>query len=114
LARASKVQRRVAGSGFEWRTEEAAVAKLREEVEELASASPGGAERKIGDVLFATVAIARRIGVDPEGALRRTIDRFAGRYERMLALAKERDVDLGSLADDGFLELLRESLEDDG
>lgn len=108
LARASKVQRRVAGSGFEWRTEKAAVEKLREEVEELASAPPDEAEGEIGDVLFATVAVARRLGVDPESALRRTTDRFAERYERMLALAKERHVNLDSLTDDGLLKLFRE------
>jgi len=40
--------------------------------------------------------------------LRRTTDRFAERYERMLALAKERHVNLDSLTDDGLLKLFRE------
>src|SRR2546425_8818125 len=40
LARASKVQRRTAGSGFDWRTTDAALAKVREELGELESAAP--------------------------------------------------------------------------
>ena len=60
LARASKVQRRAAGWGFEWRTADGALGSLREEIDELASTpDAGGAEEEIGDVLFATVAVAR-------------------------------------------------------
>ena len=56
LARAAKVQRRAAGWGFEWRSVDAAVEALREEVEELATATdPADAEDEVGDVLFATV-----------------------------------------------------------
>ena len=39
---------------------------------------------EIGDVLFATVAAARKLGVDAESALRRTIRGFAERYERFI------------------------------
>jgi uncharacterized protein YabN with tetrapyrrole methylase and pyrophosphatase domain len=78
LARAGKVQRRAAGWGFEWRSVDGAVNALREEVDELAGAtSPENAEEEIGDVLFATVAVARKLGVDAESALRRTIAGFA-------------------------------------
>jgi len=107
LARASKVQRRAAGWGFEWRTKEAAIDKLREEVEELAEASPDEAEDELGDVLFAAAAVARRLGVDPESALRRTTNRFALRYESMLARAKDEGVDLESLSEEQLLKYFR-------
>ena len=42
LARAAKVQRRAAGWGFEWRSPQSALAALREEVDELASAIEAG------------------------------------------------------------------------
>jgi len=109
LARASKVQRRAAGWGFEWRTREAAMAKLREEVEELDQARPEEAEAELGDVLFAAVSVARRAGVDPETALRRTTNWFADRYERMLSLARDRGIELSDLADDELLALFREA-----
>jgi tetrapyrrole methylase family protein/MazG family protein len=108
LARAAKVQRRAAGWGVEWPSSEAAVVALREEVGALSAASDD-AEREIGEVLFATVAVARKLGVDAESALRRTIRGFAERYERFLTLAEERDLDMESLREDEVLELFRGS-----
>jgi tetrapyrrole methylase family protein/MazG family protein len=108
LARAGKVQRRAAGWGVEWPNSEAAVAALREEVGAL-SARSDDAEREIGEVLFAAVAVARKLGVDAESALRRTTRSFAERYERFLALAEERDLDLESVPGDELRELFREA-----
>jgi tetrapyrrole methylase family protein/MazG family protein len=109
LARASKVQRRAAGWGFDWRTKEGALAKLREEVDELAEASPEEAEDELGDVLFAAAALARKLGVDPESALRRTTTRFAERYEAMRARARAEGVDLETLSEDELLVYFRGS-----
>jgi MazG family protein len=110
LARASKVQRRAAGWGFEWRSREGALEALREEVGELERATdPGHAEEEIGDVLFATVAVARRLGVDPESALRRTTRGFAQRYERFMELLRERGLDLSSLSEAEVRTLFREA-----
>jgi tetrapyrrole methylase family protein/MazG family protein len=108
LARAAKVQRRAAAGGVEWRTSEAALAAVREEVEELASAtSSDDAEEEIGDVLFSTVALARKLGVDAETALRRTIRGFSERYERAMASAAERGIDVASMEDDELRRLFR-------
>jgi MazG family protein len=110
LARAAKAQRRAAGWGFEWRSVDSAVAALREEVDELAGAtSPENAEEEVGDVLFATVAVARKHGVDPESALRRTIRGFAQRYERFVALAAERGVDVETAPEADLRGLFREA-----
>jgi len=113
LARAAKVQRRAAGWGFEFRSAEGALAKLREEIDELASASESATddavERGIGDVLFATVSIARKLGVDAESALRRTTRTFGERYERMMELATARGVDLEGMSDEELSALFREA-----
>lgn len=110
LARASKVQRRAAGFGFDWRTREVAIAKLREEIDELeAATTPEEAESELGDVLFAAAAVARRIGADPETALRRTTTRFAYRYEAMRGRAAAEGVDLASMDDDELLTYFRSS-----
>jgi uncharacterized protein YabN with tetrapyrrole methylase and pyrophosphatase domain len=86
-----------------------AMAKLREEVEELAAAgTPEEAEEELGDVLFAAAAVARRLGVDPESALRRTTTKFAGRYERLLARARREGVDLAELGEDELLAYYRQ------
>jgi uncharacterized protein YabN with tetrapyrrole methylase and pyrophosphatase domain len=65
------------------------------------------AEEEIGDVLFATVAVARKLGVDPETALRRTIRDFAERYERLNELLEERGLNLDDLPEEEVRALFR-------
>jgi uncharacterized protein YabN with tetrapyrrole methylase and pyrophosphatase domain len=48
---------------------------------------------ELGDVLFATVNVARRLNVDPELELRAAAKRFRGRVDRAVQLADERGVD---------------------
>ena len=113
LARAGKVQRRAAGWGFEWRSPQSALAALREEVDELDAAIEAGevddAEEEIGDVLFSVVAVARKLDVDAESALRRTIRGFAERYERFMATVKERDLDLDAMSETEIRALFRQA-----
>jgi tetrapyrrole methylase family protein/MazG family protein len=110
LARAAKVQRRAAGRGFAWRSVQRALGALREEIAELESHTDAdNAEQEIGDVLFATVAVARSLGVDAESALRRTTRSFAERYERFTELARERGLDLDSASEAEIRALFREA-----
>jgi tetrapyrrole methylase family protein/MazG family protein len=110
LARAAKVQRRAAGWGFDRRTREAAIEGLRQEVDELDRAPDDArVEEEVGDVLFATVAVARRHGVDAESALRRTVRTFAERYERFVALAEQRGLNIEELDEAQARVLFREA-----
>lgn len=113
LARASKVQRRASGLGFAYRTADAALAQLREEVGELEAASlagePDAIAAEVGDVLFAAVAIARTAGVDAEEALRRTTARFSERFERFRGLVEERGLDPDAMSEDDLRALFREA-----
>jgi tetrapyrrole methylase family protein/MazG family protein len=122
LARAAKVQRRAAGWGFGWRTFDGAMAALHEEIGELAdaqadhadpnadpNADPDAIEAELGDVLFAAVAVAGKLGVDAESALRRTVRGFADRYERFVALAAERGIDVEAADEDELRSLFREA-----
>ena len=114
LARAAKVQRRAAGWGFEWGTLEQALEKLREEVGELEEVTglADRAEEELGDVLLAVVAVARKLGLDAESALRRATTRFAGRFERTASLARERGLDLEALDEATLLSLYGEAKGD--
>jgi MazG family protein len=110
LARASKVQRRAAGWGFEWRSVDSALEALKEEVGELEThTDAANAEQEIGDVLFATVSVARKLGVDPESALRRTVRGFAERYGRFSEMLEERGLSLDDVPEDEVRALFREA-----
>ena len=110
LARAGKVQRRAGGWGFEWRSVESAFEALKEEVGELEEHTDAdNAEAEIGDVLFATVAVARKLGVDAESALRRTTRGFAERYERFNELLRERGRSLEDLSETEIRALFRQA-----
>lgn len=110
LARASKVQRRAAGSGFAWRSAEAALAKVHEELTEFEAASDeADIESELGDVLFAVVGLARQHNIDAEQALRRTTARFSDRFEQMRDRANEEGADLAQMDDDALLAYFRAS-----
>jgi len=98
LSYARKLQRRAAAIDFEYPDTEAALADLDDELLELKEAlaadetpPEGKADphvfEELGDVLFATVNVARRLNVDPELALRTTARRFAARVERAEIIA---------------------------
>jgi MazG family protein len=119
LAAAQKVQRRAAGRGFDWARLAGAVDKVREELAELeeASASQEGLDREgpakdaleeeVGDVLFAVTAVARRLGVDAESALRGTTRKFVARFEALAHEAEREGVRLEDLPEDELVRRFR-------
>jgi tetrapyrrole methylase family protein/MazG family protein len=107
LARASKVQRRAASTGFDWRTREGALSKVREELDELEDAPPERVEEEMGDLLFAVASLGRRMNVDPETALRKATNRFAERFERMKSEAAAEGIRLEDLSESDLLERFR-------
>ncbi len=104
LLRAYRMQEKAAGVGFDFPEREGAWEKVEEEAREFretvrAGADAAAKEAEFGDVLFALVNYARRAGINPENALRRTNDKFVRRFqhiERRLAESNRTvaDVDL--------------------
>lgn len=85
IARSMKVQKRARSVGFDWDEPEQVVSVLREEIAELEEADGDAAAvaGELGDVLFTTINLARHLGVDPEVALRSTVDKFIRRFTTM-------------------------------
>lgn len=111
LARAVRLQSKAAKVGFEWPQRDVLWAKLHEEIDELAAelfpAGPPPVSRaaiesqpppvetppvpdaaqhqrmedELGDVLFVVANLARRWGINPEDALRRSNQKFANRFQ---------------------------------
>lgn len=87
LMRAEKLQKRAARVGFDWPDPTGAADKLREEMDELASAPDAEKLEEAGDLLFAAVNLVRLNGIAPEDALRAANAKFERRFRCMEALA---------------------------
>lgn len=102
LVKASRIQEKAKGIGFEWDTREQVWEKVDEEMAELkevvdSGASQSGIEDEFGDVLFSLVNYARFIDVNPENALARTNVKFIRRFQLMEDLIKDDRLEIGSL-----------------
>ncbi len=85
LMRAQQLGSKAGKVGFDWGGWEGSLAKVREEVDEIAEAcaaeDQAAAHHEIGDLLFAVVNLARKRGVDAETALGDACGRFTARFE---------------------------------
>ena len=101
LSRAAKLGRRAAQVGFDWPDAQGALAKVREEADEVAAEferhDPARLEEEIGDLLLAVTSLARHVQVDPETALRRANGKFEARFAHMERLAAGRGQKLQEL-----------------
>jgi tetrapyrrole methylase family protein/MazG family protein/ATP diphosphatase len=84
LLRAYEIGTRVAAVGFDWSRAEDVVAKIEEEVAELRAAirdeGIARSEEEMGDLLFAIANLSRKLGIDPESALRKANEKFTQRF----------------------------------
>ncbi len=106
LMRAQKAQSKAARVNFDWSELRDVIAKIEEELAEtksaIASQDQPATEDEIGDLLFATVNLARKCNLDAESTLQSATDKFVARFTRLedelLAKGKRLgDVDLAEL-----------------
>ena len=81
---------RAASVGFDWTRPGDVVDKIEEEVDELREVVGTGdavdqarAEEEMGDLLFAIANLSRKLGIEPETALRKANEKFTSRFEAM-------------------------------
>ncbi len=91
LRRAQRIQAKTSRAGFDWDGPEEVLPKIREELEELEAELAAGdrarTEEELGDLIFSAVNLARRLGLDAELALQRTVNRWIRRFRRLEELA---------------------------
>nr|MDQ2878597.1 MazG family protein [Pseudomonadota bacterium] len=88
LLRAEKLQKRAARAGFDWLDVAGPRVKIDEEIAEVeAAASDAECAEEIGDLLFTVVNWARKLGVQPETALRAANAKFERRFKAMEAMS---------------------------
>lgn len=80
LQRASKVQKIIKKTGFDFPTAEEAADKIKEETAEFFAADGAEKEKEGGDMLFSVVNLLRMYNIDPEIALNGTTNRFENRF----------------------------------
>jgi MazG family protein len=105
LLRAHRLTDRASKVGFDWENKEDAWKKVDEEMGELHRSIEAGnreqVEQEFGDLLFALVNYARFLSVNPELALRGTVEKFTKRFhyiERQLR-SRGRDIHSSTLAE---------------
>jgi MazG family protein len=106
LAYADEMQGRAASLGYDWPDLEGVIDKVAEEASELLAATTD-AERseEYGDLMFVLVNMGRKLGVDPEAALRSASRKFASRFARVERLADEQGQQIKALGLDGLDDL---------
>ena len=90
LLRAYQIGARAYSVGFDWDKPADVIEKIREEVEEVAEVVASNApldhdraEEEMGDLLFSMAHLSRRLGIEPEAALRKANDKFTRRFTAM-------------------------------
>ena len=93
LVKASRIQDKVKGVGFDWEEPHQVWDKVQEELQELQDEVRTGNQDKIesefGDVLFSMINYARFLNVNPEDALERTNKKFIKRFQYLESKAGE-------------------------
>lgn len=99
LLMAYRLQERAAGVGFDWKDARGPLQKVKEETAELEREAGNGKreaiEDEVGDLLFAAVNLARKLGIEPNQALEKANDKFRRRFEAMEDLAAQRGLEVG-------------------
>lgn len=102
LVKASRIQEKVAGVGFDWEHPEQVWEKVQEELAEfnteIKKGNTDAIESEFGDVLFSMINYARFINVNPENALERTNKKFIKRFQFLEEAAKKEGKKLSDMS----------------
>jgi MazG family protein len=114
LLRAHQVSGRAASVGFDWTGPGDVLAKIQEEVDEIKEAVSAGrtadrahAEEEVGDLLFAIANLSRKLGIEPETALRKANAKFMRRFTAMEERLREGGASMAELSAEALDEAWR-------
>lgn len=93
LVKASRIQDKAKGVGFDWEEPQQVWEKVQEELLELQAEvqanNPDALEAEFGDVLFSLINYARFLKINPEDALERTNKKFISRFQYLEQKAEQ-------------------------
>ncbi len=100
LVKASRIQEKARGIGFDWDNKDQVWEKVQEEIQELKveiETNSNKIEDEFGDVLFSLINYARFIGVNPESALEKTNKKFIKRFQYLESESKKDGKELSEM-----------------
>ncbi len=100
MVKATRIQEKARGVGFDWDNSEQVFDKVVEEINELKEEvrqSTDKIEDEFGDVLFSLINYARFVNVDPESALEKTNKKFIKRFQYLERESKKDGKTLGEM-----------------
>ena len=99
---ANKIQKKVASVGFDYKSDLESIKKVYEELEELKIELKAQNKKKIkeelGDLIFATLDVSRKLKLDPEVILKKANNKFSKRWKKLEKIAKKEKLDLNKLS----------------
>jgi XTP/dITP diphosphohydrolase len=102
VVKASRIQEKVAGVGFDWEHPEQVWEKVQEELSELnveiKKGNTDNIEAEFGDVLFSMINYARFINVNPENVLERTNKKFIKRFQFLEEAVRKEGKELSDMS----------------
>ena len=101
LVKASRIQEKARGIGFDWDNKDQVWEKVQEEIQELKveiDSDSSIIEDEFGDVLFSLINYARFIGVNPENALEKTNKKFIKRFQYLEVESKKDGKELSEMS----------------
>ena len=99
---ANKIQKKVASVGFEYSNDLEALNKVYEELdelkEEILSKNKNKIKEELGDLIFATLDVSRKLKLDPEMILKKANNKFSRRWKKLEKIARKEKIDLNKLS----------------
>ncbi len=97
LLKSYKILKRAAKAGFDWRTTENAEKKVTEELDEIRNAkSAEEIEDEAGDFLLSAVNLCRKMHVDPNVALEKSVKKFSRRFKFVERAMNEKNLEMSA------------------
>ncbi len=104
LIKAHRVQDKVASIGFDFPNVKDTVDKIKEEFEEFNSAllsqNKSEIEDEFGDILFSLINYSRHIGIDSDESLKKSIQKFIDRFNKVEKILKSKNLDFDNCSDE--------------
>lgn len=101
LQRAHRVGEKASQVGFDWKSAQEVLIKVKEEMSELEAEiknnNKPGIEKEWGDLVFSLVNLGRHLKLDSEKTTHRAIDGFINRFSKVEDKAKQQGKELSSL-----------------